>query len=48
MCPELAASDTVVTNARGVFDRPIAEYVAALVLAMGEGPAAHLGAAARP
>jgi phosphoglycerate dehydrogenase-like enzyme len=33
MCPELAASDTVVTNARGVFDEPIAEYVAALVLA---------------
>lgn len=32
MCPELADSDTVVTNARGVFDRPIAEYVAALVL----------------
>ncbi|CAM5726014.1 D-2-hydroxyacid dehydrogenase [Streptomyces violaceorubidus] len=36
MCPELAASDTVVTNARGVFDRPIAEYVAALVLAMAK------------
>ncbi|WP_329217688.1 D-2-hydroxyacid dehydrogenase [Streptomyces sp. NBC_01485] len=33
MCPELAASDTVVTNARGVFDQPVAEYVAALVLA---------------
>ncbi|MFI2432407.1 D-2-hydroxyacid dehydrogenase [Streptomyces sp. NPDC018693] len=33
LCPELAASDTVVTNARGVFDQPIAEYVAALVLA---------------
>ncbi|MEW2285444.1 D-2-hydroxyacid dehydrogenase [Streptomyces sp. NPDC047841] len=33
MCPELAASDTVVTNARGIFDQPIAEYVAALVLA---------------
>ncbi|MFD8392144.1 D-2-hydroxyacid dehydrogenase [Streptomyces sp. NPDC059680] len=31
--PELAASDTVVTNARGIFDQPIAEYVAALVLA---------------
>ncbi|MEU7299253.1 D-2-hydroxyacid dehydrogenase [Streptomyces sp. NPDC007206] len=31
--PELAASDTVVTNARGIFDDPIAEYVAALVLA---------------
>ncbi|MFF1308577.1 D-2-hydroxyacid dehydrogenase [Streptomyces sp. NPDC058307] len=36
MCPELAASDTRVTNARGVFDRPIAEYVAALVLAMAK------------
>ncbi|KUO20322.1 D-2-hydroxyacid dehydrogenase [Streptomyces dysideae] len=36
MCPELTASDTVVTNARGVFDQPIAEYVAALVLAMGK------------
>ncbi|MXM63372.1 D-2-hydroxyacid dehydrogenase [Streptomyces sp. HUCO-GS316] len=36
LCPELAASDTVVTNARGIFDRPIAEYVAALVLAMAK------------
>lgn len=36
MCPELAVSDTVVTNARGVFDQPIAEYVAALVLAMAK------------
>ncbi|SEF03913.1 D-2-hydroxyacid dehydrogenase [Streptomyces sp. Ag109_O5-10] len=36
MCPELAASDTVVTNARGVFDAPIAEYVAALVLAVAK------------
>ncbi|WP_261718488.1 D-2-hydroxyacid dehydrogenase [Streptomyces sp. FZ201] len=36
MCPELTASDTVVTNARGVFDEPIAEYVAALVLAMAK------------
>ncbi|NNN37340.1 D-2-hydroxyacid dehydrogenase [Streptomyces sp. S3(2020)] len=36
MCPELVASDTVVTNARGVFDQPIAEYVAALVLAMAK------------
>jgi phosphoglycerate dehydrogenase-like enzyme len=33
MCPELTASDTVVTNARGIFDQPIAEYVAGLVLA---------------
>ncbi|MEU6220274.1 D-2-hydroxyacid dehydrogenase [Streptomyces sp. NPDC047022] len=36
MCPELTASDTVVTNARGVFDLPVAEYVAALVLAMAK------------
>lgn len=36
MCPELAESGTVVTNARGIFDRPIAEYVAALVLAMAK------------
>lgn len=33
MCPPLAASGTVVTNARGIFDQPVAEYVAALVLA---------------
>ncbi|WP_229926170.1 D-2-hydroxyacid dehydrogenase [Streptomyces longispororuber] len=36
LCPELVASDTVVTNARGVFDQPVAEYVAALVLAMAK------------
>ncbi|MEV0980688.1 D-2-hydroxyacid dehydrogenase [Streptomyces sp. NPDC049915] len=36
MCPQLVQSDTVVTNARGVFDQPIAEYVAALVLAMAK------------
>lgn len=36
MCPELAASETVVTNARGIFDQPIAEYVAALVLAVAK------------
>ncbi|WP_328538609.1 D-2-hydroxyacid dehydrogenase [Streptomyces sp. NBC_00344] len=36
MCPELAASDTVVTNARGIFDQPIAEYVAGLVLAFAK------------
>lgn len=33
MCPELTESDTVVTNARGVFEQPIAEYVAGLVIA---------------
>lgn len=31
--PELVESDVVVTNARGVFDRPIAEYVLLCVLA---------------
>ncbi|MFE2582230.1 D-2-hydroxyacid dehydrogenase [Streptomyces sp. NPDC059378] len=36
LCPELVASDTVVTNARGIFEQPIAEYVAALVLAMAK------------
>jgi phosphoglycerate dehydrogenase-like enzyme len=36
LCPELAASKTVVTNARGIFDQPIAEYVAALILAMAK------------
>ncbi|MFE3324635.1 D-2-hydroxyacid dehydrogenase [Streptomyces sp. NPDC059176] len=36
LSPEFAASDTVLTNARGIFDEPIAEYVAALVLAMAK------------
>lgn len=31
--PELRDSDVVVTNARGIFDRPIAEFVLAAVLA---------------
>ncbi len=30
--PELVASDVVLTNARGVFDRPIAEHVVGLLL----------------
>ncbi|MDB1089588.1 D-2-hydroxyacid dehydrogenase [Streptomyces sp. ACA25] len=34
--PGLMTSDTVVTNARGVFDGPISEYVAGLVLAMAK------------
>ncbi len=34
--PELVTSPTVITNARGVFDRPIAEYVAGLVLAFAK------------
>lgn len=37
LLPELAESpETVITNARGVFDQPIAEYVAGLVLAMAK------------
>ncbi|OIJ62705.1 D-2-hydroxyacid dehydrogenase [Streptomyces mangrovisoli] len=36
LSPALLASDTVVTNARGIFEQPIAEYVAALVLAMAK------------
>ncbi|MFJ6634071.1 D-2-hydroxyacid dehydrogenase [Streptomyces sp. NPDC091376] len=36
ICPEFTASDTVLTNARGIFEQPIAEYVAALVLAMAK------------
>lgn len=34
--PELTESETVITNARGIFDLPIAEYVAGLVLAMAK------------
>ncbi|THA27798.1 D-2-hydroxyacid dehydrogenase [Streptomyces sp. RKND-216] len=36
LLPELADSDTVITNARGVFDQPIAEYVTGLVVAMAK------------
>ncbi|MBW1598676.1 D-2-hydroxyacid dehydrogenase [Streptomyces sp. JJ38] len=36
LLPELADSDVMITNARGVFDQPIAEYVAGLVLAMAK------------
>lgn len=36
LLPELADSETVITNARGVFDQPIAEYVAGLVVAMAK------------
>ncbi|MET8979091.1 D-2-hydroxyacid dehydrogenase [Streptomyces sp. NPDC004539] len=35
--PEFAASDTVLTNARGVFEEAVAEHVVALVLAMAKG-----------
>lgn len=34
--PALVESDVVLTNSRGVFDRPIAEYVAGLVLAFAK------------
>jgi phosphoglycerate dehydrogenase-like enzyme len=34
--PELAQSDTVLTNARGIFDQPIAEFVAGLVIALAK------------
>ena len=37
MCSELAVSDTVVTNARGVFDEPIAEWVIGAMLAFATG-----------
>lgn len=36
MFPGLVDSDTVVTNSRGVFDEPIAEYVLGLVLAFAK------------
>jgi phosphoglycerate dehydrogenase-like enzyme len=36
LCPELIADETLVTNARGVFEQPIAEYVAGLVIAMAK------------
>jgi phosphoglycerate dehydrogenase-like enzyme len=34
--PELAGSDVVVTNSRGIFDEPIAEYVLGLVLCLAK------------
>ncbi|MFF2654821.1 D-2-hydroxyacid dehydrogenase [Streptomyces sp. NPDC058045] len=36
MFPALAGSDTLVTNSRGVFEQPIAEYVAGLVIALAK------------
>ncbi|MEV8454420.1 D-2-hydroxyacid dehydrogenase [Streptomyces sp. NPDC052095] len=36
LCPELTASDTVLTNARGIFERPVAEYVTGLLLAFAK------------
>lgn len=37
LIPALRDSDVVLTNARGVFDRPIAEYVLGLVLCFAKG-----------
>lgn len=34
--PKLVASDVIVTNSRGIFDRPIAEFVLASILAMAK------------
>jgi phosphoglycerate dehydrogenase-like enzyme len=36
LTPEVAASEVVVTNSRGLFDEPMAEYVLALVLAFAK------------
>lgn len=36
LIPEVKAADVVVTNSRGVFDEPMAEYVLALVLALAK------------
>lgn len=44
--PELVSSKVQVTNARGVFDQPMAEYVLGLVLAMAKGFPATLAAQA--
>jgi phosphoglycerate dehydrogenase-like enzyme len=41
--PELAASDVTVTNSRGVFDEPMAEYVLALVLCFAKDLHTTLG-----
>lgn len=35
--PELCDSDVLLTNARGIFDRPMAEYVLGLVLCFAKG-----------
>lgn len=36
LCPALLEDGTIVTNARGVFEQPIAEYVTGLVIAMAK------------
>ena len=35
------------TNTRGIFERPLAEYVLAVLLLFGQGPAHHAGAPGR-
>jgi phosphoglycerate dehydrogenase-like enzyme len=45
--PGLLESDVVLTNSRGVFDRPMAEYVLALVLAMAKDLPGTLAAQSR-
>lgn len=42
LLPDVAASDVVVTNSRGVFDLPIAEYVVGMVLLMAKDMATTL------
>jgi len=41
--PELVDSSVVLTNSRGVFDRPIAEYVLGLILAIAKDLGSTLG-----
>ena len=45
--PALLASDVTLTNSRGVFDRPMAEYVLGLVLAMAKDLPGTLAAQSR-
>jgi phosphoglycerate dehydrogenase-like enzyme len=45
--PGLLESDVILTNSRGVFDRPMAEYVLGLVLAMAKDFPGTLAAQAR-
>lgn len=45
--PALLESDVVLTNSRGVFDTPIAEYVTGLVIAMAKDLAGTLDAQSR-
>jgi phosphoglycerate dehydrogenase-like enzyme len=36
LTPEVVASDVIVTNSRGVFDEPMAEYVLTMALALAK------------